>query len=152
MANNGIIKTLQNIMRQDAGISGDAQRIEQMVWLFFLKVYDQQEMEWALTDDNYHSIIPDKYQWRNWAVDAKDGKALTGDELLQFVNGGLFPTLQNLDLTCATSGQAIVRTVFTDLNQYMKSGVLLRQVINTINSTLTEPPTGICLATYTREY
>jgi type I restriction enzyme M protein len=133
MANNGIIKTLQNIMRQDAGISGDAQRIEQMVWLFFLKVYDQQEMEWALTDDNYHSIIPDKFQWRNWAVDAKDGKALTGDELLQFVNGGLFPTLQNLDLTCATSGQAIVRTVFTDLNQYMKSGVLLRQVINTIN-------------------
>ena len=87
MAVNNIIKRLQNIMRQDAGINGDAQRIEQMVWLFFLKVYDTQEETWefkAMSDGKtFDSIIPEKFRWRNWAVDEKDGKALTGDALLE---------------------------------------------------------------------
>ena len=91
MAVNNIIKRIQNIMRQDAGINGDAQRIEQMTWMFFLKVYDTQEDTWEYKDENYKSIIPEDLRWRNWAVDEKDGEALTGEALLSFVNEKLFP-------------------------------------------------------------
>ena len=135
---NNIVKRLQNIMRMDAGINGDAQRIEQMVWMFFLKVYDTQEETWeykAFKDkQTFESIIPERLRWRNWAIDEKDGKALTGDELLHFVNEDLFPSLKSLSVTRETPrSKAIVREVFADLNQYMKNGVLLRQVINVIN-------------------
>lgn len=140
MAVNNLIKRLQNIMRQDAGINGDAQRIEQMTWLFFLKVYDSQEETWefkAMSDGRkFESIIPEKFRWRNWAVDEKDGKALTGDALLEFINGsdGLFQTLKNLPIDADTPrGKSIVKEVFSDLNQYMKNGILLRQVINVID-------------------
>lgn len=84
MALGSLVKTLQNIMRKDAGINGDAQRIEQMTWLFFLKIYDAKEQEWEFHDDSYQSIIPERLRWHSWAHDAKDGKALTGDELLDF--------------------------------------------------------------------
>ena len=140
MAVNNLIKRLQNIMRQDAGINGDAQRIEQMVWFFFLKVYDTQEETWEINamseGRQYESIIPEQFRWRNWAVDEKDGQALTGDALLEFINGteGLFQTLKNLSITPDTpKGKAIVKEVFSDLNQYMKNGILLRQVINVID-------------------
>lgn len=140
MAVNNIIKRLQNIMRSDAGINGDAQRIEQMTWLFFLKVYDSQEDTWEfkakMDGKEFESIIPDKFRWRNWAVDEKDGQALTGDALLEFINGseGLFNTLKNLPVDTSTPrGKSIVREVFSDLNQYMKNGILLRQVINVID-------------------
>lgn len=140
MAVNNIIKRLQNIMRQDAGINGDAQRIEQMTWLFFLKVYDSQEETWefkAMSDGkSFESIIPERFRWRNWAVDKKDGEALTGDALLEFINGsdGLFQTLKNLPIDASTPrGKSIVKEVFSDLNQYMKNGILLRQVINVID-------------------
>ena len=72
MSVNNLVKRLQNEMRGDAGINGDAQRIEQMVWMFFLKVYDAQEEIWECTKDKYKSIIPEKMRWRNWAVDEKD--------------------------------------------------------------------------------
>ena len=140
MAVNNIIKRLQNIMRSDAGINGDAQRIEQMTWLFFLKVYDSQEDTWEfkakMDGKEFESIIPDKFRWRNWAVDEKDGQALTGDALLEFINApeGLFNTLKNLPVDTSTPrGKSIVREVFSDLNQYMKNGILLRQVINVID-------------------
>ncbi|MDE5878380.1 MAG: type I restriction-modification system subunit M [Muribaculaceae bacterium] len=138
MAVNNIVKRIQNIMRQDAGINGDAQRIEQMTWMFFLKVYDTQEETWeykAMKEkQNFTSIIPEKLRWRNWAIDKKDGKALTGDTLLKLVNEELFPTLKNLKVSNDTSrAQSIVREVFEDINQYMKDGILLRQVINVIN-------------------
>ena len=135
---NNIVKRLQNIMRMDAGINGDAQRIEQMVWMFFMKVYDTQEETWEYKAykerQEFHSIIPEQYRWRNWAIDEKDGKALTGDALLKFINEELFPTLKNLPVTYETPrAKAIVKEVFADLNQYMKNGILLRQVINVIN-------------------
>ena len=98
MSLNNIVKRLQDIMRNDAGINGDAQRIEQMTWLLFLKVYDAKEEEWELTEDNYTSIIPEQFRWRTWAVDHKDGKALTGEALLSFVNTELFPALKNIEL------------------------------------------------------
>lgn len=81
-------------MRNDAGVNGDAQRIEQIVWILFLKIYDAKEEEWELVNEEYSSIIPEELQWRNWAVDEKDGDALTGDAMLNFVNNILFPTLK----------------------------------------------------------
>jgi type I restriction enzyme M protein len=135
MSIGSFIKTLQNIMRGDSGINGDAQRIEQMTWLLFLKVYDAKEEDWEFHDDNYESIIPEELRWRNWAVDHKDGKALTGQALLDFVNNKLFPALKELKITEKTPiKKAIVRAVFEDSNQYMKDGVLLRKVINEIDA------------------
>ncbi|MCQ2231094.1 MAG: type I restriction-modification system subunit M [Paludibacteraceae bacterium] len=150
MAVNNIIKRIQNIMRSDAGINGDAQRIEQMTWMFFLKVYDTQEEQWeykaSKDKSEYVSIIPEPLRWRNWAIDEKDGKAMTGDTLLNFVNNTLFPVLKGsdvdyegdtlkgifVDATTPRSKSVVVET-FADLNQYMKDGTLLRQVVNIIN-------------------
>ena len=134
MTLSAFISTARNIMRGDAGIDGDAQRIAQLTWLLFLKVYDAKEEEWELHDGNYRSIIPDALRWRNWAVDKKDGRSMTGAELLDFVNDDLFPGLKALPVGPTTSlKQSIVRSVFEDSNQYMKDGVLLRQLINLIN-------------------
>ena len=134
MSLGNFIKTIQNIMRGDSGINGDAQRIEQLTWILFLKIYDAKEDDWEFFDDDYKSILPEKLRWRNWAVDDKSGSALTGDELLKFVNDELFPTLKNLPVAHETlKKQSVVREVFAEVNQYMKNGVLLRQVINVID-------------------
>lgn len=134
MSINNLVKRLQDIMRNDAGVNGDAQRIEQLVWLLFLKVYDAKEELWEFEDDDFESIIPEEYRWRNWAVDNKDGKALTGDSLLKFVNEKLFPTLKELVIDETTPiSKAIVKYAFEDSINYMKDGVLLRQVINVID-------------------
>lgn len=128
-----MIKRLQDIMRQDAGINGDAQRIEQIVWMLFLKLYDAKEEEWEIEEDNYKSIIPEEYRWRNWAIDNKDGKAMTGDSLSTFVIN-LFNALKDLQITEDTDVRGrIVREIFEDLNNYMKDGVLIRQVVNVLN-------------------
>lgn len=121
MALGSLVKTLQNIMRKDAGINGDAQRIEQMTWLFFLKIYDAKEEEWEFHDDSYKSVIPERLRWHSWAVDNCDGKAPTGAELLDFINNDLFKTLAGLDLGPNTPlSQVIVKAAFTDANNYMK--------------------------------
>ena len=134
MSIDNLVKRLQNIMRQDSGVDGDAQRIAQIVWILFLKVYDAKEELWEFHDDDYESIIPEELRWREWAVDNKDGKAMTGDELLTFVNDKLFPTLKSLEVDETTPRKsAIVKEVFEDAFNYMKNGVLLRQVINAID-------------------
>ena len=126
-----VIKSLQDVMRQDAGINGDAQRIEQMVWLLFLKVFDALEEELELTRDGYKSPIPDRLRWRNWAADAE---GITGDELLAFVNNDLFTTLKGLSADPGRNPRGyVVRSVFEDANNFMKSGQLLRQVVNKLN-------------------
>ncbi|MFL2133966.1 N-6 DNA methylase [Desemzia sp. FAM 23990] len=134
MTIENLVKRIQDIMRQDAGVDGDAQRVSQLVWLLFLKVYDAKEEEWEFMDENYESIIPDVLKWRSWAPDNKDGKALTGTSLLDFVNNQLFPTLKDLEVDEYTPQRAaIVKTVFEDAYNYMREGVLLRQVINVLN-------------------
>lgn len=136
MSLGNIVKRLQDIMRQDPGINGDAQRIEQMVWILFLKVYDAKEEVWEFmqTDSPYTSIIPEPLRWRNWAVDHKDGNALTGEKLLNFVNNELFPQLKNIAIDENTPmNQIIVQRAFEDNNNYMKDGILLRQVVNVID-------------------
>ncbi len=134
MAISNFVKRIQDVMRNDSGVNGDAQRIEQIVWILFLKIYDAKEEAWELYDDNYTSIIPEGLKWRDWAMDRKDGEALTGDGLLDFVNNTLFPTLKNLEIDETTPmSQVIVRYAFEDANNYQKDGVLLRQVVNIID-------------------
>ena len=134
MSLSNFVKSIQDIMRNDAGVNGDAQRIEQMTWILFLKIYDSQENNWEFFEDDYKSIIPENLRWRNWAIDNKDGKALTGESLLNFINNDLFPGLKNLELSeDSKRRESIVKEVFEDNNNYMKDGVLLRQVINVIN-------------------
>ena len=134
MAISNFVKRIQDVMRNDSGVNGDAQRIEQIVWILFLKIYDAKEETWELLNDNYKSIIPEGLKWRDWAVDRKDGEALTGDALLDFVNNTLFATLKNLEIDVDTPmSQVIVRYAFEDANNYQKDGVLLRQVVNIID-------------------
>ena len=131
MSARTIVKSIQDIMRQDTGVDGDAQRISQLCWMFFLKIIDDQDMDLEETTRGYQSPIPAKYQWRTWAADPE---GMTGERLLEFVNGDLFPALKNLTLS-PTPGdrRRVVRDVFEDAYNYMKSGQLMRQVVNKIN-------------------
>lgn len=134
MSLSNFVKRIRNIMRNDAGISGDAQRIEQMAWMLFLKVYDEKENDWEMDSDDFKSVIPEECRWRNWAHDDGSGNALTGVDLLNFVNNTLFTKLKEIEVTPETPiRQAIVKTMFEDANQYMKDGVQLRQVLNVID-------------------
>ncbi|HPZ63135.1 MAG TPA: class I SAM-dependent DNA methyltransferase, partial [Halanaerobiales bacterium] len=131
MTIDSFIKSVQDIMRQDAGVDGDAQRISQLVWMLFLKVYDAKEAEWEIFEEDYRSIIPEDLRWRNWA---EDEEGMTGDELVEFVNERLFKELKDLTVDETTDKRAlIVKSVFEDSYNYMKSGTLLRQVINKLN-------------------
>jgi len=129
MSISSTIKSIQDIMRKDVGVDGDAQRIGQLVWMLFLKIFDDREQEWEIFSDNYHSPIPEQYRWRNWAADAE---GMTGDELKDFIDNHLFPALQNLDIQDEDQRAYVIRGVFEDAYNYMKSGQLIRQVINKI--------------------
>lgn len=129
MITAGLIKTIQDIMRKDEGVDGDAQRLSQLVWLIFLKVIDDSDKQKEFTDSNYSSAIPVQYQWRNWAADPA---GITGDALLSFINNDLFPTLSQLPAS-GNKRTDIVRAAFEGSYNYMKNGTLLRQVINKIN-------------------
>ena len=131
---NGLIKKFRDIMRMDPGISGDAQRIEQISWILFLKIYDAKENDWEFEEENYKSSIPEKCRWRIWAKPDKDKKSNTGEKLLYFVDNELFPTLKKIPVDSATPiKKSIIRTVFEDTNQYMKDGVQLRKLIDEID-------------------
>ena len=157
MANVGaVISSIRNIMRQDRGISGDAQRLEQLGWMLFLKIIDDKDIEFEILDDTgqYESVIPEKFQWRNWA---SDSEGISGDELLEFIdanaegNRGLFATLRNLVSTKYPKRAAIAQEVFDGSNNYMKSGYEMRKVINSLmKSTLTVQKTNMFLEIYTK--
>jgi type I restriction enzyme M protein len=130
MANlSGIIKSIRDIMWQDNGLNGDAQRIEQLGWMLFLKIFSDKDAELELLDDNYRSPIPPQYQWHNWAANAE---GMTGDDLLAFIDRELFPTLRNIAFV-SNRRALIVREVFMGNNNYMKSGINLRKVLNKLN-------------------
>ncbi len=131
MSVRNTVKLIQDIMRQDSGVDGDAQRISQLCWMFFLKIIDDQDQQLELMQDGYRSPIPKQLQWRSWA---SDPEGITGDELLSFVNTELFPKLKVVSVTAEKSDRRrVVRDVFEDAYNYMKSGQLMRQVVNKIN-------------------
>src|SRR4030042_1583564 len=125
------VKSIQDIMRQDVGVDGDAQRISQLCWMFFLKIIDDQDQELEMMQDGYRSPIPKKLQWRSWAADPE---GITGDTLFPFVNDELFPKLKELPASAGNGRRRVVRDVFEDAYNYMKSGQLMRQVVNKINT------------------
>ncbi|WP_339409407.1 class I SAM-dependent DNA methyltransferase [Pseudomonas sp. EA_35y_Pfl2_R5] len=131
MSVSSVIKSIQDIMRKDAGVDGDAQRLGQMSWLLFLKIFDGQEQQLEFEHDNYRHPIPEKYLWRNWAA---DDQGITGDALLAFINEDLFPTLKNLTVSIDKNPRGFVaKEAFSDAFNYMKNGTLLRQIINKLN-------------------
>ena len=131
---SGIIKSLQNIMWKDPGVSGDAQRLEQLGWMITLKILDDKDAEMELLNDDYVSVIPEKLRWRAWAGDSE---GITGDAMKEFVDGELFPGLQNLDVSSGNDGvnrrAVLVRDIFAGTNNYMKNGTIIRQVVNKLN-------------------
>ena len=121
---SNLVKTIQDIMRKDAGTYGDAQRLEQLGWMFFLKIFDDREKEMEDIRDNYRSPLPKHLRWSTWA---SDDEGITGEALLDFVNNTLLPKLKAL-----TGGgdkiAGLIRMAFEDANNYMKNGTLMRQV------------------------
>lgn len=126
----GTIKSIRDIFRKDPGLSGDAQRIEQLGWMIFLKLFDDKDKEKEILNPNYKSPIPSELQWRNWA---EDDEGITGDELINFVNNKLFPTLKNLTVAADDRLGITIRQIFDGTNNYMKSGTTFRQAINKLN-------------------
>lgn len=132
MALSNLIKTIQNIMRKDTGVDGDAQRISQLTWMLFLKIFDDKESEYEILDSSYKSPLPEELRWRNWAI---EDTGITGDELIEFINEKLFPGYKNMSWQKGDDPKAfIVKEIFQDSYNYMKSGTLMRQVINVIDN------------------
>jgi len=127
---SNIIKSLQNIMWKDPGVSGDAQRLEQLGWMITLKIIDDKEAELELLNDDYVSVIPSELQWRNWAGDSE---GITGDAMKDFIDSKLFPGLQNLDISDGNKRAILIRDIFAGTNNYMKNGTIIRQVVNKLN-------------------
>jgi type I restriction enzyme M protein len=131
MSISTVVKSVQDIMRQDAGVDGDAQRVSQLVWMLFIKVFDAKEEEWELMQEVYKPVIPQGLRWRDWAA---NDEGITGDELLDFVNNTLFRQLKELPVDEFSEPRAwMVKNLFEDAYNYMKSGTLMRQVINKLN-------------------
>src|SRR3989339_1024021 len=132
MAIDALINSIQNIMWKDVGVDGDAQRISQLGWMIFLKILDDKEKELETRDPKYKSPIPKRLRWRNWA---SDEEGITGDELLEFINNDLFKTLKELAVDARSDRRTVmVKNIFLDAYNYMKSGTLIRQVINKIST------------------
>jgi type I restriction enzyme M protein len=129
MSISSTIKSIQDIMRKDVGVDGDAQRLSQLVWMLFLKIFDDRESEWEILQDNYQSPLPEQYRWRNWAANAE---GMTGEALKQFLDNDMFPALQQLEAKGGDKRAFVIRSVFEDAYNYMKSGQLIRQVVNKI--------------------
>ena len=134
------IKSIQDIMRKDDGVDGDAQRLGQLTWMLFLKVFDQREEEWEDDNPKYASPLPDDMRWRNWAAYVADeaGKKAPqtpASEIIGFVNNRLFPTLKELDAN-ASPQHKVIRSVFEDGNNYMKSGTQLLAVIEKLEEAI----------------
>jgi type I restriction enzyme M protein len=131
MSARNSVKSIQDIMRKDAGVDGDAQRLSQLCWMFFLKIIDDQDVQLELRQDGYRSPIPKRLQWRTWATNPK---GITGTELSDFITGDLFPTLKKLPAQGSWANRAcVVKGVFEDASNYMKDGKLIRQVVNKIS-------------------
>ena len=134
MALGNLIKTWENIMRDDDGVNGTVQVLSQLVWMLFLKVYDLKEDFWEINEDNFESAIPEKCRWRNWVTCESTKDQMTGEELVDFVDNTLFPTLKKLTITADSSQRSIlVRDMMAESYNYMKNGVCIRNAVNLLD-------------------
>lgn len=125
-----VIKSIQNTMRKDSGVDGDAQRIGQLVWMMFLKIFDDQEQNYELTDPAYRSPMAESLRWRNWAANPE---GITGEEMLKFIENDLFPTFKKMEVVEGNIQAGLLKSIFADTYNYMKNGTLIRQVVNKLN-------------------
>ncbi|BEH09840.1 type I restriction-modification system subunit M [Geobacter sulfurreducens subsp. ethanolicus] len=135
------IKSIQDIMRKDDGVDGDAQRIGQLTWMLFLKVFDQREEEWEDDNADYESPLPERFRWRNWAkylpdAEGKKKPQIAGSELIPFVNNELFPALKEQIDAGKSPQHQVIKQVFEDANNYMKSGPLMLSVIEKLEEAI----------------
>ncbi|MBY8935343.1 N-6 DNA methylase [Pseudomonas fluorescens] len=135
------IKSIQDIMRKDDGVDGDAQRLGQLTWMLFLKVFDQREEEWEDDNPKYQSPLPERFRWRNWAaykVDAEGKKKpqIAGSELIPFLNNELFPQLKEQIDASRSLQHKVIKQVFEDANNYMKSGTQMLAVIEKLEEAI----------------
>ena len=135
------IKSIQDIMRKDDGVDGDAQRLGQLTWMLFLKVFDQREEEWEDDNKKYKSPLPERYRWRNWAayiVDAEGKKKpqIAASDLVPFVNNELFPALKEKVDASQSPQHKVIKQVFEDANNYMKSGPQMLAVIEKLEDAI----------------
>ena len=134
MALGNLIKTWENIMRDDDGVNGTVQVLSQLVWMLFLKVYDLKEDMWELYEDDFESAIPEDCRWRNWAKGKTQKDKITGDELVEFVDNTLFPKLKGLTITAQSSKRkSIVRDMMAESFNYMKDGVCIRKAVDLLD-------------------
>ena len=146
MSISNVIKSIQNIMREDIGVDGDAQRLGQLTWMLFLKIYDDQDIQNSSLKKDYKSVLPKKYCWSNWAG---DNEGITGDELINFINNDMFPALKNFQFKRNEDPRKfIIKQVFEDTYNYIKSGTILKRVINKINEINFNKRTFISSVTY----
>ena len=134
MALGNLVKQWETIMRDDDGVNGTVQVLSQLVWMLFLKVYDIKEDMWELYEDDFESALPEECRWRNWAKGKSQKEQMTGDELVNFVNNTLFPTLKDMGITAESSKRkVIVHEMMAESFNYMKDGVCIRKAINLLD-------------------
>lgn len=134
MALGNLIKSWENIMRDDDGVNGTVQVLSQLVWMLFLKVYDLKEDMWELYEDDFESAIPENCRWRNWAKGKSQKDQMTGEDMVQFINDTLFPTLKGLTVTATSSKRrTIVKEMMSESYNYMKDGVCIRKAVNLLD-------------------
>ncbi len=135
MALGNIIKSWENIMRDDDGVSGTVQVLSQLVWMLFLKVYDLKEDYWELYEDDFESALPEHCRWRNWVKNPSQKKKMTGDEMVGFVNNSLFPTLKDLTVTADSPRRlTIVKEMMAESYNYMKDGHCIRRAVDLLDA------------------
>ena len=128
------IKNIRNHMRVDAGVGGDAQRIEQLSWMLFCKFFDSIEEVFSVTEENYKISIPEDILWRNWA---SDPEGITGDELVDFIQNKLFKEVNNMNVNSYDNPRALIfNNAMSGINNYMKNGIQIRKVLNEMDEIL----------------
>ena len=129
------IKSVRDLLRKDAGLSGDTDRLPQLVWLLFLKNLDDFEAsQEELLGEEYVPIIAEKYRWRDWVVTESLTGRRKGDELLKFVNDDLIPYLGRLSGTDNRDIRTIIGTIFRGTYNRLRSGYILREVVDKLSA------------------
>lgn len=133
-----IIKSARDLMRKDAGLNTDVDRIPQLAWILFLKCFDDFEKKRKALNKNYQEAIPNGYRWQDWASEKDEKgnpkKVLTGEDLIKFVNTDLFPKLAGLVGSKGFEQRDVIASIFKELNNRLLSGHVLRQIINLVNN------------------
>lgn len=125
---SSVIKSARDIMRKDAGLNGDLDRLPLLSWLLFLRAFDAMEDERKIVEDDFRPAIDSDHQWRGWAAD----EDFTGEPLIKFINDDLLPYLGKLKGNASGDPRNVLGQVFNGIQNRMVSGYLFRDLVNQI--------------------